>query len=105
MIVWQAFKDNLEYNAWYDPCKCHDLHVIHWLVSQGYKCLVRDMCAPIKGSLLAYQGLPPRERMSLEEARTWFNIILAGKKTILDMFGPFACYNVSCCSLRGLSNT
>ena len=65
LIVWQAFKDKLEYNAWYDPCKCHDVHAPHWLVNQGYKCLMTDIEVPIKGSLITYQGLPPRGRMSL----------------------------------------
>ena len=94
MIVWHAFKDKLEYNACYDPCMCHDVRVLRWLVNQGYKCLVTDMCAPIKGSLLAYQGLPPRERVSLDDAKTWFLIIWAGKNTILDMFVELCCRNV-----------
>ena len=94
MIVWQAFKDKLEYNTWYDRCRCHDVHVLHWLVYQGYECLVTKMCAPIKGSLLADEGLPRRERVSQEDAKTWFLIIWAGNGTILDMFVELGCHNV-----------
>ena len=94
MIVWQAFKDKLEYNAWYDPCRCNDVHVLHWLVDQGYKCLVTDICARDKGNLRTYQGLPPRDRMSLEDARTWFLNIWARNNTILDMFVELGCRNV-----------
>ena len=49
VIVWQAFKDKLEYNTWYDACRCHDVHVLRWLVNQGYKCLVTDMMCPSQG--------------------------------------------------------
>ena len=94
MIVWQACKDKLEHNTWYDPCRCHNVHALHWLVNQGYKFLVTDMCAPIKGSLLADQGLPPRERMSLKDAKTWFLNNWGGQNTILGMFVELGCHNV-----------
>ena len=64
------------------------------MVNQGYKCLVTDTCAPVKGSLLTGQGLPPRECMPLEDARTWFLNIWAGNHTILDMFVELGCHNV-----------
>ena len=86
VIVWKAVQDTLSKNSWHDPFRCHDVHVLHWLMNQSYKCLVTYMCAPVKGSLLADQGLPPRERMSLEDARIWFLNIWVGKNTILDMF-------------------
>jgi len=60
----------LEYNTWYDPFQCHYVHVLHWLVNQGYKCLMADMSVPIKENVLTCQGLPPMKRMSLEEAKT-----------------------------------
>ena len=94
VTVWQAFKGKLDYNTWYDPCKCHAVHALHWLVNQGYKCLMTDAIVPVKGSLLTDQGLPPRERVSLEEAKTWFTSIGAGKNTILDTFGKLGCYHV-----------
>ena len=105
MIVLQAFKDKLEYNTLYDPCRCHGVHVLRWLVIQGYKCLVTDMCAPIKGSLLADQGLPPIKRMSLEDAKTGFLNILAGNNTILDMCVELGCRNVVMLLPESLSNT
>ena len=52
----------------------------------GYKCVLTDMSAPTKGSLLTYQSLPPMDSMSLEEACTWFYNIWTTQHTILDMF-------------------
>jgi hypothetical protein len=52
------------------------------------------MSSPTKGSLLCDQGLPPRERMSLEEACKWFDLIWSGQKTILDLFTDCGCTNV-----------
>ena len=53
-----------------------------------------DMEVPIKGSLLAYQGLPPRERKSLKGARTWFLNYLVGDDTRWDMCVELGCHNV-----------
>ena len=70
------------------------MHSLHWLVNLGHKCLMTDMEVPFKGSLLTYQGLPPRGRMSLEEPSSWFLNMWTGKKTLLEMFGELGCYNV-----------
>ncbi|MFM7984746.1 MAG: hypothetical protein ACKPKO_36025, partial [Candidatus Fonsibacter sp.] len=61
-IFLRSFKDKFEGNAWYDAYRCHDVHVLHWLVSFGYKSLVTDMSTPVSGSSLTYT----RERMPLE---------------------------------------
>ena len=45
------------------------MHVRRWMVNQGYKCLLTDMSAPTKATLLTTQGLPPRERQSLAIAK------------------------------------
>ncbi len=68
----QAFQRQTGYNTKHDQYKCHGVRVLHWLANLGYKCLVADMSVRVKGSLLEYQGLPPKERMSLEEATAWF---------------------------------
>ncbi|MFM7987730.1 MAG: hypothetical protein ACKPKO_51305, partial [Candidatus Fonsibacter sp.] len=49
-----SFKVKLEGNTWYDTCRCHDVHVFHWLVSLGYKSLVTDMSTPISGILFTH---------------------------------------------------
>jgi hypothetical protein len=92
--LWEAYQDKLTKNTWHDKYRCHDVHVLHWLVTQGYKLLMTDMSSPTKGSLLCDQGLPPRERMPLEEACKWFDFIWTGQKTILDLFTECACTNV-----------
>ena len=53
-----------------------------------------DMEVPIKGRLLTYQGLPPRDRMSLEGAQRWFLNIWTGKQTLSELFWELGCYNV-----------
>ena len=73
-------------HAFHDELLCHGVRAHHWLVNQGYKCLLTDMSAPTEGSLLTDQGLPPRERQSLEVAPKWFYQVWMGDKTILDLF-------------------
>ena len=65
-IFLRSFKANIGSNTVYDTCTCHGVNTIHWLVSVGYKSLVTDMSLPISGNLVAYQGLPPRERILLK---------------------------------------
>ena len=94
MLVWQAFQDTLSTKTYHDRFRCHVLHVHQWLVNHGYKCPPTYMSAPTMGILLTYQSLPPKERMSLGEAATWFYIIWTTNNTILDMFGELGCYIV-----------
>ncbi|MFM7986671.1 MAG: hypothetical protein ACKPKO_45885, partial [Candidatus Fonsibacter sp.] len=93
-IFFESYKYKLEGNTWYDTYRCHDVPVLHWLVSMGYKSLATNVSTPISGSLLTDQGLPPRERTPLEESTTWFLNVWNGNKTILDMFQNMCCYNV-----------
>ena len=70
------------------------MHVLHWLVNQGYNYRLTDMSASVKGSLLTYQGLPPMERMSLEDAGTWSPILGLARSTIVYMCVELCCQHV-----------
>ena len=105
-FVRQAFQDILQEKTWYDTYKCHDVHVLHWLVNLGYKCLMTDMEVPFKGSLLTYQGFASKGSHSLGGATSSFLHIPAGKKTLLEMcFWSLFDTMWSCSSLSGRSNT
>ena len=81
--------------TWPDSCRCHDVHVLHWLVnSQKFKLLITDFCVPEKGSLIVDTSLPPKERMDFEGAKQWFKDIGSAKKTLLDLFTDCQCNNV-----------
>lgn len=85
--VCQAYQDTLKQDTFVDQHRCHDNHVLHWLLeSHKYRLLITDMGKPAPGSVFNQTSLPPGERMDFQQAEVWHLAIWTGSKTILDLF-------------------